>query len=155
MIFVRLARGVTDHFPARRSEWALAAMLFSVGLILIHPAVTFDESPGYRGMKLIASENVWGWGCLLIGWLRLFALFLNGTFSHTHYGHWSPHVRGAMAFLSILFWAAITVGLFLVQRPLFGLGIFPFLMLLDITNVHQAFLDAGQADRGARDGDDT
>ncbi|WP_342361427.1 hypothetical protein [Terrarubrum flagellatum] len=148
MIILRLARGIHKHFPARRSEWALGAMLFSLGAILLHPDNLFDSTPLYHGLKLIASEKVWGWGCFLVGFVRLIALILNGTFADTAYSRWSPHVRGAMAFLSCFFWAGITIGIFYAaDHPVFGMGIFPFLLALELTNIHQALTDAGAADR--------
>ena len=155
MIIVRpIWNGVTAHFPARRSEWALASMMFTTGVILLHPGITFQ--PGVRlfqTLQAIASENAWGWSCLLFGAARLCALIVNGTFADTKYSQYSPHVRGGFAFLSMFYWATISIGLLhaaTINAIPFGLGCYPFLLVLDMTNVYQAFLDAGRADRSAR-----
>lgn len=153
MIIVRrVVTGVQAHFPARRSEWALGGMMFTTGWILLLPAVTFNpRTPLFQVLGSVASEEAWGWTCLIFGGARLVALIVNGTFADTYYSRYSPHVRGAFAFLSCFFWATITIGLMAAWQPLFGLGCYPFLLLLEITNVWQASLDAGQSDRSARD----
>lgn len=149
-VYIQVLNGVTHHFPARRSEWALSAMMFLTGLLLLHPDVMFDERVTlFRTLAAIASEVVWGWLCLGFGAARLAALLVNGTFGGAAYSRWSPHVRGGFAFMSCFYWATITIGLLASMRPLFALGCYPMLLLLDISNVHQAFLDAGEADRGA------
>lgn len=153
MIAVRLIDGITSHFPARRSEWALASMLFATGVILLLPGVTFDvRTPIFRVLADMAEEDVWGYACLLFGGVRLMALIINGTFlPHSKFSRYSPHARGGMAFGSCFFWAAISYGLFATGRPAFGLGCYPFLLLLDISNVAQAFLDAGNIDQQERE----
>ena len=152
IILRRVVSGVHAHFPARRSEWALGGMMFATGWILLMPEVTFNpRTPLFVVLGSVMSENTWGWTCLVFGFGRLGSLIINGTFSDTSYSRYSPHVRGGFAFLSCFFWATITIGLFAAWRPLFGLGCYPFLLLLEITNVWQAMRDARQADMSARD----
>lgn len=151
MIYVRIARGVFDHFPARRSEWALAGMLASTGLILLLPDATFrPDVPLFRTLSRLGTEDQWGWACFIFGVARLIALIINGTFADTVYSRYSPHVRGVFAFFSCFYWGVITIGLLSAYRPLFALGCYPFLLLLDFSNIWQAFHDAGEVDRSAK-----
>lgn len=153
MIVIRMVKGVSDHFPARRSEWVLAAMLLGWGIILGPPSTSvFATSPAFAGLDGMAPEWVWAWVCLLIGVVRLLALLINGTFAHTFYGHWSPHVRGALAFLSCFIWTAISIGVFNSGALTTGIIIYPGLLALEITNLKEAWQDAGEADRGDVDG---
>lgn len=150
-IYVRVIDGIVEHFPARRSEWALAAMMATVGALLLDPAVTF--TPGvmlFQTLSAVATENEWGWACLGFGGARLIALFINGSFANSYWSRWSPHIRGAFAFLSCFFWLTITFGLLVSFKPYFALGIYPYLLLLDLSNVSQAFHDAGEADQAWR-----
>lgn len=125
--------------------------MFTTGALLLHPDETFNpRTPLFQVLGSVAAEDVWGWSCLVFGCGRILALIINGTFADTYYSRFSPHVRGAFAFLSCFFWATITIGLFAAWRPLFGLGCYPFLLLLEITNVWQSMRDARQSDESVR-----
>lgn len=150
MVVLRVIRGIHDHFPARASEWALSVMLFNLGLILALPRQTLQESPSLSGLARIASEDVWAWALLIIGSVRLMALVINGTFVHTTYGRWSPHVRAFLAFASCFFWMQITVGLTLSPTFATGLGIYPVLLALDMYNTARAAGDAALVDRARK-----
>jgi hypothetical protein len=152
MIILRMARGVTDHFPARRPEWVLAAMLAGWGVILGMPTSNvFELVPAFSGLKAIASEVIWAWICLLLGSIRLLALIVNGTFYTTAYGRFSPHVRGALAFLSCFIWTAISVSTYSSELATTGLVIYPGLLFLEFTNVMAAVQDAAEVDRSHAD----
>jgi len=151
MIIVRLAAGVKDHFPARRSEWLLATYLCGWGIILGQPEPLFDTSRAFSGLRAFASEHTWAWACLLIGAVRLLALLINGTFAHTWYGRYSPHVRGSLAFLSCFIWTAISIGILNSGVSSTGLVIYPGLLFLELTNISEALKDAGEVDRSRRD----
>lgn len=152
MVYLRIVRGVTEHFRARAPEWALAAMLVVWGSIVYAPGDTFT-TPAWSVMQLIADERTWGISALCIGGLRLVALTLNGTFWSTWYGRWSPHVRSVMAGLSCFVWLQITLGLVLAGTGSTGLAVYPLLLALDFYNVLSASHDAGAMDRMRRDGD--
>ena len=140
MIIVKMARGITEHFPARASEWALGVVLFNWGIILLSPTPTFESSPAFAALERWASETTWGYACLMMGLLRLFALIINGSF---HGFKYSPHIRSLMAFFSGFFWCSISLGLLQANVSTTGLAVYPVLLLLDIYNVYRAAGDAG------------
>lgn len=151
MMYLRIVRGVTEHFRARASEWTLAAMLVLWGCIVYAPGDTFT-TPAWTVMQLMMSETTWGLFALGIGVIRLVALIMNGTFRTTWYGRLSPHVRAVMAGLSCFVWSQITLGLLLGGTISTGLAIYPLLLALDFYNVMSASGEAGAMDRTRRDG---
>lgn len=151
-MYLRIVRGVTEHFRARAPEWALSVMLVIWGAIVYAPGDTFT-TPAWSVMQLIADERTWGLSALIIGAIRLLALIMNGTFWTTWYGRLSPHVRAVMAFLSCFVWLQISLGLVLAGTVSTGLAIYPLLLALDFYNVLSAAHDAGDMDRKRRDGD--
>lgn len=152
MIILRVYRGIHDHFPARRSEWVLAGIMVAWGWLLISPMVSFDESRAWAQMSAMASEMTWGWSAIAIGAFRFAALIVNGTFSSTWYGRWSPHVRSLASFLSCFLWLQISFGLWAGSSTTTGLAVYPGLLVLDLMNVVAAASDAGQMDRAKKDG---
>lgn len=143
-----IAKGITTHFPARASEWLLAGMLTAWGYILLRPDDLFGAERAYAQMKIIAPESIWGSVAVAIGVLRILALGVNGTFLHTWYGRFSPHVRSAMACLSCGVWTNISLGIYLTGVITTGIAIYPGLALLDAWNMVRASGDAGEADGG-------
>ena len=152
MIIIKMAHGIHKHFPVRAGEWALAFMLFFWGLVLSGPDPVFSKSASYDGLARVASEQAWAIGCLLVGFIRLTALFINGSFADTRYGKFSPHVRGILAFASCFFWAQITVGMIRPDGSTTGLAVYPVLLVFDLWNAARAWFDAGQADGVKIDG---
>lgn len=152
MAFLRIYRGIHDHFPARRSEWVLAGIMVTWGWLLLAPGSVFDQSQAWRQMAAMASEPTWGWAAIMIGVFRLLALIVNGTFASTWYGRWSPHVRSLASFLSCFLWLQISFGLWAGEAATTGLAVYPGLLVLDLMNVVAAASDAGQMDRAKKDG---
>lgn len=147
----RILRGIRDHFAMRRSEWVLAIILVGIGLAL-EPLRLPTSAVSRLGMfEGFIAERIWAWGCLSIGLLRLLALAINGTFAQTWYGHWSPHVRGSLAFVSCYTWTAISIDMFSLEISTLGLLVYPGLLVLEITNVKEAWRDAGEVDRSTAD----
>lgn len=141
MIVVRVAKGISDHFPIRLSEWALATILVNWGWILLRPSNPdiFSTYPLFEFLSRIASENVWGCACLIIGLLRFVALILNGTF---HEFKFSPHIRSLTSTLSCFLWAQITLGTLNVPVPT-GLAVYPVLLMVDMYNTWKSASEAG------------
>jgi len=147
MIVVRVARGITDHFPARASEWALSLVLLNWGWTLMLPGSVFGTSSAFVEMAKWASEPVWGWACFLMGGIRFVALFVNGTFPSFRF---SPHVRSLMSFFSCAFWFTISFGILQANVPTTGLAVYPVLLLLDMYNAYRAAGDARDADEASK-----
>ncbi|KRE06271.1 hypothetical protein ASE61_25215 [Bosea sp. Root670] len=148
----RLYHGIADHFPARRSEWVLAGIMVAWGWILIGPGATFAGHRACSQMAAMMSENAWGWFAIGIGAFRLLALIINGTFSGTWYGRWSPHVRALAPLLTCFLWFQISFGLWASDAATTGLAVYPGLLVLDAMNIVAATKDAAGMDKGVSDG---
>ena len=146
MIIARVFTGITNHFPVRASEWALAFMMVGWGFIVLQPDEMFAVVPAYSHMSMIASETAWGSATTCIGLIRIVALIANGTFAETWWGRWSPHLRAVLSFAACFLWASISLGLFASQVQNTGLAIYPFLFALDAYNCRRAAGDAGSLD---------
>lgn len=151
MIVVRVARGIREHFPARASEWGFAGLLIWLGWVFVSWPGIFDTSLSYGGLARLADELVWGTVCIVVGVLRLAALIVNGTFADTWYGRWSPHVRGACAFLSCIVWFPIWAGFVATERPLLIPGFVACIFLIDAYNIRRVWADAGRSDKAVAD----
>lgn len=144
---VRIYLGIHDHFPARRSEWVLAGIMVAWGCILLGPQAAFAGNPAWAQMAAMMNESTWGWLAIGIGVFRLVALIVNGTFSGTWYGRWSPHVRALATFLTCFLWIQITFGLLASDAATTGLAVYPGLLVLDAMNIVAATKDAASMDR--------
>lgn len=151
-VIVRIGKGIHEHFPARASEWVLSFMIVRWGQIVASPDALFDISPAFSQMKLFAPEWAWGYAAMAIGLLRLIALIVNGTFSETRYGRWSPHVRAVISSLSCFFWTQISLGIYYADIGSTGLAVYPGLALLDAWNAVRASGDAGAVDGSRKHG---
>ncbi len=151
MIVVRVARGITEHFPARASEWGCAGLLIWLGSMFSRWPDIFDGSLSYGGLARLADEAVWGAVCVVIGVLRLAALVINGTFASSWYGRWSPHVRGACAFASCGVWFPLLWGFSSADRPLLIFGFVGFVFLIDFYNIRRVWADAGRSEKASAD----
>lgn len=152
MIILRISQGIAEHFPARRSEWVLAGMMVVWGWLLLSPGPIFNQSPAWAMLAAWAPEYVWGWGAVLIGSFRMVALLINGTFHHSWYSRYSPHVRMLASFLSCFIWLQLTIGLLNAPYLTTGLAVYPGLLLLDLMNVVAAASDAGKMDKARKHG---
>lgn len=132
MIFLHIRK----HFGARTSEWILACILASWGLMLLRPENTFLDERVYLTLTRIASETVWGWMCLGCGLLRIAALIVNGSWVPSTY-----HLRSLTSILSCFFWFQITLGLMASGVASTGLAIYPWLLVLDVICCHRAAVD--------------
>lgn len=130
-------------FRLRLSEWLLAAIMTTWGVVLLLPEATFQTNPVYTGLARFAPENAWGLVALALGTLRLFALFVNGNWRR------SPHLRSTLAFLSCFVWFQIVIGLLQVRAST-GLAVYPWFFILDVYCVYRASSDARESDERAR-----
>lgn len=126
-----------QHFPARYSEWFLASILLTIGLLLLRPENIFAQSPAYVGLARIANQTTWGWFCFVFGALRIVALIVNGSWVPSSY-----HLRAFTAFISCFFWFQFTLGLMATGNPTLMLATAPWLFLSDMVNCHRAASEA-------------
>lgn len=133
MLFVK----IRSHFNARASEWVLACIMTSIGLMFLRPTDLFGNSEAYFGLARIASQGTWGWFCFACGALRLAALTVNGSWVPSTY-----HLRAITSLLSCFFWFQISIALMISDQPSMSLGTFPWLLALDLICCHRAAGDA-------------
>lgn len=146
-LLMETVEGVRNHFPNRAGEWFCAAVLTDWGIRVAMPARMFEASLSLRHLESIFAEHVWGFLAIAIGVSRLIALTINGSFAHKlWYSRRSPHIRAAMAFLSIGIWSLITIGLWRSGVNTTGLSIYPYIAIFDIYNAIRAGRDAGSMD---------
>lgn len=129
-------------FPLHASEWILACMMVSWGIVLLEPAKTFELTPIYVGLARIADEATWGWICLCIGLMRLFALALNGAWPRI-----TLPLRTAMSFASCFFWFQVTLGV--VAAGIAGIAntaiaVYPWLAVLDVICMYRTGVDSAR-----------
>lgn len=128
-----------ETFPLRASEWALAFIMFSWGLICFSYPGMFTSNYTFSGMAAMASQQTWAVGALVMGSIGLVALAINGFWRAT------PFIRAACAALRAGMWLTITFGLFATDNPTTGLAIYPWLFILDMWNIYRAMSDARSA----------
>lgn len=148
MVIVRIVAGIGHHFHTRAGEWFCTAVILNWAFVMLSPGDTFATSPSFSGLASIWTEFWWGMICLILGTARLIALILNGTFAHTRYGHFSPHVRAAMAFASCFVWFQIVYGMLGAWTTLpltTGPGTYLAILFLDAVNFRRAMDDTGEA----------
>lgn len=138
MIWARLINGISEHFSRRRAEWALAILQVGLGVI---------ELAAILRSNVLLSTSFFGVGCCTVGVFRLVALMINGTFAKTWYGRWSHHVRGSLAIASCFFWTTVVIDACNSGMPSFAVFTYLGLLFLEISNVKDAWQDAGEADR--------
>lgn len=134
--FSMLFLQIKGHFGARVSEWILACILVSIGLMLIRPIDLFTDNDAYFGLARIATQATWGWFCLGCGVLRLIALTINGSWVPSTY-----HLRALASLLSCFFWFQLSLALLISDKPSMALATFPWLLVLDIICCHRAAVD--------------
>lgn len=159
MIIARLYRGVSSHFPARASEWALAAILFLWGLNAMFTPDYFNRPLWLPLREMLPEELVllppplfWGGGALLVAVLRLGALIVNGTFADTAWSRFSPHVRMLMSVLSCFFWTTQVLSVWASEQVWTGLSTSAVLLALDLYNIVRTSSDASHSDEVRRNG---
>lgn len=142
-MFIRVVTGIRDHFEERVVEWVMGAALIWWGSRLIGANDAWTNREAWAGMLWWMPENAWGWNCMGLGAARLIALAINGTFSDTAYGRFSPMVRSLSATLGGIFWFLVVLSVSAVATS--GSGIYPLPLVLEVWCVLHAWRDTGRA----------
>lgn len=146
MITVYSWHSLRQTFEARASEWALAFMTFSLGVVSFFNVDLFADFR-FSNLARVADQTTWAWGFLLVGGFRLSALFINGSYWRT------PQIRSIFAFLTCFVWFQLALGL--LYNFSFGIALLPWLFLLDAYNSVRAGREAGVAQYIQRHAKDT
>lgn len=135
--------------PSERSlEWLFSAMMVAWGVYLWLPLKTF-EAPQYMLLAAIAEERVWGAFSISIGFMRMAALFINGSIRQT------PLVRCLGAALGVLWWITLTFLFVTAPVPTLPAGVvwYPIFILFEGYSVLRSSADiyvSGALRRSAR-----
>jgi hypothetical protein len=145
----RLLDGITSHFLLRANDWIMTSMLLWVGAALLFDPELF-HLPTFVLLAQYASADFWGLLAVGVGFVRLAALVVNGTFPSFI---WSPHFRTVGALLTCFFWFQLTLALLtgLAVSPMLT-AVTPHLFLFDLFNAYLAAGEAGIAERRRRNG---
>ena len=148
LILAHIRSNFAAAFFPRMSEWACAAAIFGIGLVLhfnVDLMVNATTST-YSLMLSIATQQTWSRALLVFGICRLVVLLINGAWRR------SPHLRSIMAILSCfpLYTIAMSV------LPVFGmLMVFAWIFLgMDVINAVRAAGDAKTVDHAHARGND-
>ena len=129
-------------FHSRLAEWLTSLMAISWGVELVLDPGMFGN-PFFMGFQSLAPQRVWAVVALLIGFIRVSALVING------HARFTPHVRSLMALVSFLGWIAICFGFHEAGRITLGMVIYPWLAAADFYSALRAASDAAIADKDA------
>ena len=142
-------RFIPSHFPVRATEWMLAAMKASFGLLLLLREDIFlapETAPLFTGFRAIFPQMTWALIGSLAGCFHLAALYINGTWRR------SPHVRGFCSGVGTVFWSLVVYGLVSGGVWNTGLAIYPWFVVFSVYNLTRAMQDASLSDDRARGG---
>lgn len=125
------------HLQARFPEWQNGLILFTWGCyVTAHPGLFLAPPNNQWGALLMyGSQAMWGSFAILVGGVRLGALYVNGRKKIT------PSIRLAMSFFSALVMAQLILGLLRSGMPSTGLCVYPFLLLGDMYAAFRAGAD--------------
>lgn len=147
-----MAKEARAHFLVRAGEWFMAGEMAFVGLWLLFMNDTFGSARAYALMARIAGEHAWEILLLSIAVGRVVALFINGNMPTFSLSRYSAIIRGLLAILSGMAWAAMALSVFLVNHKsifaplIFGLMIGDFVLSAIIAD------EAGLVEQRARNG---
>ncbi len=151
-MFIRVVSGVQSHFVERAIEWICAVNLIWWGSKLTGPNDAWSNVQAWAFMLSWFSENAWGWIFISLGWLRILALIINGTFANTWYSDASPWVRGVGAGLSATLWFMVFLSVSAVQTS--GSGIYQLPLVLDLWCSFRVIYLIGRASKKAPKGNE-
>ncbi|MEO2039061.1 MAG: hypothetical protein ABGW90_10245 [Martelella sp.] len=155
MIFMRLGRGIRDHFHVRATEWLMAYPGFGMWFAFQLQPDMFTASPSFSVLDRWADEQTWAVVVLSCAFLRLGALSVNGTFQRRF--PWTPHLRVIASFAGIFFWSQWTLGF--VSAYLAGAGALSAVVaystfcLAELLNIYRGFADISAGWRGPNGAD--
>lgn len=132
MLWLRVASGVSKHFPNHMPEWGLGVILFNWGFVLLRPNETMAKYPAMATMLRVAPEDFWGWSMISVAILRIFSLVINGSFHNTPYIKYAPYGRMLGSFLSCFFWMQIAFSVLRDTEPNTGMAVYPVILVMDM-----------------------
>lgn len=148
MIILRIGRGVIDHFPVRRSEWISSFTMVSWGAILALDGIPLYGS--WRYLNISLSEAAWAGLFVILGFMRLIILTVNGSFPQTWYGKLAPHVRVAASGICALAWLQLVLAGLQATPISTGVAAYSGYLITDILNTWSGSAEAREIKEGRR-----
>ena len=103
----------------------------------------FDQ-PAWSGFRQIfQNEDVLGWIMVMLGFLRLAGLVVNGARKDV-----TPHIRQISAGIGCMIWVGITYGYASSNLVSTWLAIYPLFAVGELVNIHRAARDQGESIHG-------
>ena len=139
---------VRHRFGPRMPEWFMAAHMFMFGVVLLLPAQTFNQPP-FSAFRFVPSigvrspEEVMGWAMLLIGFIRVVGLIINGARKRV-----TPQIRQISAGLGCMIWSGIAYGFFSSDVVSTWVAIYPLFAVSETVNIYRAAHDEGEVRNG-------
>lgn len=134
---------VQHRFGPRMTEWFMAAHTALWGWVLLIPDRIFDQ-PAWSGFRQIfQNEDVLGWIMVMLGFLRLAGLVVNGARKDV-----TPHIRQISAGIGCMIWVGITYGYASSNLVSTWLAIYPLFAVGELVNIHRAARDQGESIHG-------
>lgn len=138
MLIVRLRQ----TWRARSMEWLLAAGLLGWGLIVVQSPIAFTK-PYFLPLARIAPGPVWGAAAILIGLMRLGALFVNGSMPKG-----TPILRQFGCGFGITIWSCMLFGALSQEWHAPGSAIYAMIFAMDTLSLSFAAADGRAAAHG-------
>ena len=139
---------VRHRFGPRMPEWFMAAHMFMFGVVLLLPAQTFNQ-PAFAAFRFVPSvgglspEEVMGWAMLLIGFVRVVGLIINGARKRV-----TPQIRQVSAGIGCMIWSGIAYGFFSSDVVSTWVAIYPLFAVSETVNIYRAAHDEGEVRNG-------
>lgn len=134
---------IQHRFGPRMTEWFMAAHTALWGLVMLIPDRIFDQ-PAWSGFRQIfQNEDVLGWIMVILGFLRLAGLVVNGARKDV-----TPHIRQISAGIGCVIWVGITYGYASSNVVSTWLAIYPLFAVGELVNIHRAARDQGESKNG-------
>lgn len=149
MLILRIGRGVIDHFPVRRSEWVSSLTMIGWGAILALDGLPLYGS--WRYLSISLSETAWATLFVVLGFMRLIILGINGSFPNSWYGPWSPHLRVAASGICALAWLQLVLAGLQATPISTGVAAYTGYLVTDILNTWSGSAEAREIKEGRKD----
>jgi hypothetical protein len=128
------------HSQPRGLDWACAAMVLALGLVLALPGDTLDWSSIFWPLSRRFPEEVWAAAMIVLGLVRSAALIINGRLPTG-----SPLLRGACAAMTAVVWSQFLTGdvdvSIRIGVALPGVAFYLVLIACEIVTASRAYAD--------------
>jgi hypothetical protein len=139
---------IQHRFGPRMPEWFMAAHMFLFGYALLLPAETFNQ-PAFATFRALpavgdtSAEDIMGWSMLLIGFVRVGGLIINGARKRV-----TPQIRQISAGIGCMIWSGIAYGFFSSDVVSTWVAIYPLFAVSEAVNIYRAAHDEGEVRNG-------